>query len=407
MAKKFLVGLDLNANELQNAVIQNLASEPTGVKGRIYYDSATNKFKMFFGDGIGELGWQNIAIANQAASTVTLQGDIAGTANVVNGVITIDTEVQPNSVALGTDTTGDYVEDVTGGTGVTITGTKGEGWNPTISIGQDVATTSSVNFNDLTLSGNAAVNGGDITTSSSSAQIFPLNALTLNIGGEATTISIGAATGTTTVNNDFVSAGDIAANGGDLTTTATTASLFNTGATTLNIGGEATTISIGAATGDTTINNNLVVSGNLTVEGETTTLNTSTLLVEDNIIVLNKNVTGVPSLDAGLTIERGDEADVSILWNETSNAWTLTNDGTNYHSVVRKHVTELVGDALENEFTVTHNLGSRDVQVQVYDSAAPYDTVEVDVERTTSASLTIRFAIAPIIGKNYKVIVVG
>lgn len=407
MAKKFLVGLDLNANELQNAVIQNLASQPTGVKGRIYYDSATNKFRMFFGDGEGELGWQNIAIGNQAASTVTLQGDVAGTANVVNGVITIDTTVQANSVALGTDTTGDYVENVTGGTGVTITGTKGEGWNPTIAIGQDVATTSSVSFAGLTLSGDAAVNGGDVTTTSTTASLFNANATTLNIGGAGTTISIGAATGTTTVNNDFVSAGDIAANGGDLTTTATTASLFNANATTLNIGGAATTISIGAATGNTTVNNNLVVSGNLTVEGETTTLNTATLLVEDNIIVLNKNVTGVPSLNAGITIERGDEADVSILWNETSNTWTLTNDGTNYHSVVRKHVTELVGDALEDEFTVTHNLGSREVQVEVYDSAAPYDTVEVDVERTTTTAVTIRFAVPPIVGKNYKVVVVG
>ena len=70
--------------------------------------------------------------------------------------------------------------------------------------------------------------------------------------------------------NTVTANGDIAVNGGDLTTTQTTANVFNTTATTLNLGGAATTVEIGAATGNTNINNNLIVDGNTTVSSLTT-----------------------------------------------------------------------------------------------------------------------------------------
>jgi hypothetical protein len=97
MAKRFLVSLDLGTNELQNAVIQNLpaASEPTGVKGRVYFDSTNNKIKVYDGTS-----WQPLAFGANAASTVTLTGDVTGTGNVSNGTISITTTVEPNSVAL-------------------------------------------------------------------------------------------------------------------------------------------------------------------------------------------------------------------------------------------------------------------------------------------------------------------
>ena len=69
--------------------------------------------------------------------TVALSGDIAGSGNTTltnlqNGTINIVTTVQPDSVALGTDTTGDYVESVSNTVGIIITGTTGEGGIPII-----------------------------------------------------------------------------------------------------------------------------------------------------------------------------------------------------------------------------------------------------------------------------------
>ena len=65
----------------------------------------------------------------------------------------------------------------------------------------------------------------------------------------------------------------------------------------------------------------VVVGGNLTVNGTTTTLNTETLAVEDNIVVLNSNVTGSPSTNAGIEVERGDSTNVSLRWNESTDKW--------------------------------------------------------------------------------------
>lgn len=69
---------------------------------------------------------------------------------------------------------------------------------------------------------------------------------------------------------DITTPGDIAVNGGDITTTFTTANVFNANATTLNIGGAATTLELGAATGTTSVNNALTVDGASTFTGKTT-----------------------------------------------------------------------------------------------------------------------------------------
>ena len=87
--------------------------------------------------------------------------------------------------------------------------------------------------------------------------------------------------------------GDIAVNGGDITTTATTASVFNTNATTLNIGGAATTISVGntSHTGTTTVNNDLVVYGNITFGNGASQISSTTIQVDDTLISLADNNT--------------------------------------------------------------------------------------------------------------------
>jgi hypothetical protein len=118
-----------------------------------------------------------------------------------------------------------------------------------------------------------------------------------------------------------------------------------------NSGVGAVTLSLPA---NVTISNNLTVTGNLTVNGNVTTLNTETLAIEDNIIVLNSNVTGTPSANAGVEIERGDSDNVQIRWNESTDKWQLTNDGTTYVNIASNSDIANVATA----FTVAGDSGS-------------------------------------------------
>lgn len=85
--------------------------------------------------------------------------------------------------------------------------------------------------------------------------------------------------------------------------------------------------------GVSTFSSGVVINGNLTVHGSQVVLNTETLQIEDNIFVLNSNVTGSAVSDAGIEIERGDDTNVRLQWDEGNNYWTFTNNGSNYYRV--------------------------------------------------------------------------
>ena len=138
-----------------------------------------------------------------------------------------------------------------------------------------------------------------------------------------------------------------------------------TGVTLTNNSGEGATptIAIGQAvgTGSNVTFNDLTVSGNLTVSGTTTSINTETLTVDDNIIVLNNNATGAPSANAGLEVERGSSTNVAIQWNETSDKWELTNDGSTYGNLVTTADSltvsaAMIADVVTNAQTASYTL---------------------------------------------------
>lgn len=108
-----------------------------------------------------------------------------------------------------------------------------------------------------------------------------------------------------------------------------------TGLQTLNAG---LTSSFAYVSGGLTVGGNLYVNGNLTVSGGVTTSISEIVLIEDNIITLNSNVTGSPTENAGVEIERGTSANTQILWNETSDKWTFTNDGSVYYNIPTDYV---------------------------------------------------------------------
>jgi hypothetical protein len=97
----------------------------------------------------------------------------------------------------------------------------------------------------------------------------------------------------------------------------------------------------------------VVVGGNLTVNGTTTTLNTETLLVEDNIVVLNSGITGSPTLNSGIEVERGSSTNVALRWNESSDKWETTNDGSTYSVIATNGNIALGTDTTGNSDNVT------------------------------------------------------
>jgi hypothetical protein len=101
---------------------------------------------------------------------------------------------------------------------------------------------------------------------------------------------------------------------------ATITSLANTNLT----GSQATFDS--ANIGTLRVTGNTVLDGNLTITGTETTVNTETINLADNTIVLNSNATGAPTENAGIEIERGDSANKSFLWNEGTGYWTLNGE---------------------------------------------------------------------------------
>jgi hypothetical protein len=108
--------------------------------------------------------------------TISLGGDLSGSAS-FNGSadITITATIAADSVALGTDTTGNYVASLVAGTGVTLSNNTGEGATPTIAIGQDVSTTANVTFNNGSFDGSVIIDGnlsvGGTTTTTTAANL--------------------------------------------------------------------------------------------------------------------------------------------------------------------------------------------------------------------------------------------
>jgi hypothetical protein len=151
--------------------------------------------------------------------------------------------------------------------------------------------------------------------------------------------------------------------------------------------------------GDVTIDGDLNVNGNLNA------VNRTEINIEDNTIRLNTGFTGAPTADAGIIVERGTANDTAIIWSETNDQWTLTNDGSNYYAIARKYV-EVIGDASNTSFDVVHNLGTRDITVMVRENNAEYNVVETDILMKDASTVTISFTDAPALN-SYKVIIVG
>ena len=73
--------------------------------------------------------------------------------------------------------------------------------------------------------------------------------------------------------------------------------------------------------------------------------------------------------------------------------------------LIRKYVTT-IGDGTLTNFTVTHNLNTRDISVSVIKNAAPYNSVQVGWSAATLNTITLSTA-SPCANAELKVIIIG
>ena len=544
MAKRFLTHIDLAGNQLLNAAFEKLSSDPTtgNFEGRIYYNTASDILKMYDGtswiavgaitavngttnevdvsttNGVVTISLPatinadttgNAATATKLATsrTIELTGDVTGSASFDGSAnASITATIAANSVALGTDTTGDYVASVSAGTGIGITGT-GEGASVTVSNTGVTAVAGTANQisasgstgsvtlslpSAITVPGTLTLNAdptGDMQAATKAYVDAKVNGLTWKQAANLLADSNIALTGTSgTLVIDGHSALDDADDGYRIVLIAQTtgaengiytyaddgtnytlsrssdadvyseligASIFINEGTAYgrtswvqsnhyltNFNGQVWTQVAGQGTyvagnGLTLTGNSFAIDTSITVDKNTaqtltnktlTSPTISGLYLSDNTIVVEGTTDSFettvnfsdPTADRTITFQDATGT-VAFTGDITSaiNALTTSDieEGTNlYYTDTRvntvltngaytKKVSADVGNGTNTSFAVTHNLGTRDIQVQVYDNAT-YDTVEVDVVRTSTNVVTVSFATAPTTNA-YRVVVVG
>ena len=252
--------------------------------------------------------------------TVDQQGRLtaAGSAAISTSLAVQGDSGTADSIALASETL-----DIAGGTGLSTTGGSGTSTitvaldNTAVTPGSYGSTTAIPTFTvdqqgRLTAAGTAAVTAGftlagDSGTSGiangDTATVSGGTGVTTAVSGDEVTVSIGQAVATTS----------------NVT--------FN------NVAVDGTLTSDDITAANMTASGNVIVTGNLTVNGTTTTVNSNTVNIGDNIIVLNSDETGTPSANAGIEIERGTSTNVLVRYKEATDRWEFTNDGSTYFNI--------------------------------------------------------------------------
>ena len=174
------------------------------------------------------------------------------------------------------------------------------------------------------------------------------------------------------------------------------------GTTTVGLGASSTSIAglteLDFAAGNRTIGANsltlaggtstVVIPGNLTVNGTTTTVNSTEVNIGDAIITLNSDETGAPSQDAGIEIERGTSANVSLLWDEGADRWDF---GAGFDVRANAFIGNLEGTADDaSKWTTARTItlgGDASGSVSIDGSANVTLTVSVDSVAANSVAL--------------------
>jgi hypothetical protein len=310
------------------AIFPTTAKTDLATTDQIYINDGANKF-VTYGNLVTDLagsgaGTSNLtttdtgdSLALTAQVTVTgVTASLFGTASWANNATNATTATNANNVAVTDTTSGTgpyyvmFADGTTGNRAVRVD-SAALTFNATTNT---LTTTASYAVQALSASfastapysGLTGVPAGIVSGSSLSSPSQGSVVLTTN-GVAGSTIDLGLQTADSPSFAGATLTGNLAINNGTstaITTTGTTAALFNTTATTVNAFGAATTLNIGAATGNTTVNNNLIVTGDFTVNGTASIIDTTNLSVEDRFIILNHGSGSVsPTQEGGIIVE--------------------------------------------------------------------------------------------------------
>ena len=353
MAYRILNGLqitgatDLQKYELQNARIQNLASNPSApAVGQLYYNTNDNEIRVYNGTSWVNIGGDITGITagegltgGGSAGTPTLNvvGGTGITAN-ANDIQITDGGVGTTQLAAGGVTLAKMAniaentfiarKSSSAGTPEAITAAEArtilnvaDGAN-----NYSLPTASSSVLGGIKVGTNLSIANGVLSSSFTNTQLSTEQVQdivgAMVTGNTETNIAVTYQDGDGTI--DFVSTDTTysAGDGLDLSSTE-----FEVDSTVVRTSGTQT------IAGVKTFSNNMILSGNLTVNGTTTTVNSNTVNIGDNIIVLNSDETGTPSQDGGVEIERGTSTNVLLTYKESTDRWQFTNDGTTYYNI--------------------------------------------------------------------------
>jgi hypothetical protein len=217
----------------------------------------------------------------------------------------------------------------------------------------DVSTMTNYSVNEnidhtgVNLTAGGGLSGGGTIAASRTFAVGAGDGMTVNADDVAVNPGTGIASNSTGVH--FLSGLGLASNTSTVKVLAGTGVVSNTSG--VHIGQPVGT------TNDVTFRD-MVVSGNLTVQGTQTTISTETLTVDDNLIVLNNNEAGTPSEDAGIEIERGTSTNVKLQWDEGTDKWQVTENGSSFYDIHHKGTAIALGTDTSGNYVDNVTVGN-------------------------------------------------
>ena len=160
------------------------------------------------------------------------------------------------------------------------------------------------------------------------------------------------------------------------------AGTFDVDATVIRTTGVQTLAGAKTFSDDTTFN------GNVTISGTQTIVNSQITSLADSVLELNRDASGTPSEDAGLQVNRGSSADVSLIWDESSGYWSFTNDGSTNFKIATD--TDDLAEGSNEYFTQTRARAAISVTDGGGDGALTYNSSTGDISYTGPSAAEVR-----------------